>query len=528
MNVKPPVSAVDVFLEVTECQVVPDGTARFPFTIRGSGEIPSIHDFTVTSDNQNFDPAWAHVIGINSQGSFPGHCILEVRPTGIRRGQFGRYPLRITLGVPGTLRYAEGTCLLIIKPCLRVTVWPTVQVRPAGELTLSLENCGGTSLDISLTIRHKGSSWSKGWEFELDTEDGPFEFSEQFDPPPDAKGSGEFELDISAEGIPLVQATVKAGHARLSVSRKLAVTAAVVLAGAAAGIIAALIHPSASLLPQKIVFISAPPPGPVPHTRYHVAVSGGASGSPVTLSIDPSATSACSISGRTVTFRQAGRCLIDANQAGNARYAAAPQARQSVHVTSRKRRPRSGALTPQKIAFISAPPPDPFPQSTYQVSVSGGASGNPVTVSIDSSATTVCSISGRTVTFGQPGNCIIDADQAGNHRYAAAAQVQQAIQVGKAAQSISFTVPGAGQVGQSAALSAAAGGSGNPVVFSVDPSLSTQGACVVSGANGATVNYTGAGSCVIDANEAGSTDYLAAPQVQQAIQVNPARGSGLQ
>ena len=51
---------------------------------------------------------------------------------------------------------------------------------------------------------------------------------------------------------------------------------------------------------------------------------------------------------------------------------------------------------------------------------------------------------------------------------------------------------------------------------------------MVSGANGATVNYTGAGSCVIDANEAGSADYLAAPQVQQTIQVNPARASGLQ
>ena len=39
----------------------------------------------------------------------------------------------------------------------------------------------------------------------------------------------------------------------------------------------------------------------------------------------------------------------------------------------------------------------------------------------------------------------------------------------KPAQSISFTAPAPGTAGGSAALSAAGGGSGNPVVFSVDP-----------------------------------------------------------
>ena len=41
----------------------------------------------------------------------------------------------------------------------------------------------------------------------------------------------------------------------------------------------------------------------------------------------------------------------------------------------------------------------------------------------------------------------------------------------------------------------------------------------VSGTNGSTVNYTGAGNCVIDANQAGGGGYAAAAQVQQTIPV---------
>jgi uncharacterized repeat protein (TIGR01451 family) len=41
----------------------------------------------------------------------------------------------------------------------------------------------------------------------------------------------------------------------------------------------------------------------------------------------------------------------------------------------------------------------------------------------------------------------------------------------------------------------------------------------VSGTSGAAVNYTAAGSCVIDANQAGNADYAAAPQITQTITV---------
>jgi Spherulation-specific family 4 len=102
------------------------------------------------------------------------------------------------------------------------------------------------------------------------------------------------------------------------------------------------------------------------------------------------------------------------------------------------------------------------------------------------------------------------------------AEVQDVAAAGApAAQAITFPYPGPGVVGQSVTLTATGGGSGSPVVFSVDAS-SGAGVCSVSGANGATVNYLAAGSCVIDANQAAGNGYDAAPQVQQTITVSAA------
>lgn len=56
------------------------------------------------------------------------------------------------------------------------------------------------------------------------------------------------------------------------------------------------------------------------------------------------------------------------------------------------------------------------------------------------------------------------------------------------------------------------------MTFSVDPS-SGPGVCSVSGPLGATVTYTGVGTCVIDANQAAGPGYSAAPQIQQSITV---------
>ena len=269
---------------------------------------------------------------------------------------------------------------------------------------------------------------------------------------------------------------------------------------------------AAAKRPQSISF-TAPASGTAGGSAA-LSATGGGSGNPVVFSVDPgSGAGVCTVSGATVSYAAAGPCVIDANQAGNATYAAAAQVQRTITVSAAAKRPQS-------ISFTA--PASGTAGGSAALSATGGGSGNPVVFSVDpGSGAGVCTVSGATVSYAAAGPCVIDANQAGNATYAAAAQVQRTITVSAAAkrpQSISFTAPASGTAGGSAALSATGGGSGNPVVFSVDPG-SGAGVCTVSGA---TVSYAAAGPCVIDANQAGNATYAAAAQVQRTITVSAA------
>ncbi len=259
---------------------------------------------------------------------------------------------------------------------------------------------------------------------------------------------------------------------------------------------------------QGLAFSSTAPSASVGDT-YAPTVTAGATGNPVTLTIDPSSTSGCTIdSSSLVTFSAPyGSCVIDANEPGDTTYAPGV-AHQTVSVSG---------LT-QRIGFTSSPPANPLVNGTYDVTATGGGSANPVTFSIDGSSTSGCTISGAQVTFGGPaGTCVIDANQLGDTTYAPASQVEQTVDVGKLAQSIGFTSspPASPVVNGTYDVSATGGGSANPVTFSIDAS-STSG-CTISGAH---VTFGGpAGTCVIDANQLGDGTYDAASQVQQTIDV---------
>lgn len=187
----------------------------------------------------------------------------------------------------------------------------------------------------------------------------------------------------------------------------------------------------------------------------------------------------------------------------------------------------AGTLTvtaaPQTITFTTtAPSGVVVGTAAYTPAATGGASGNGVVFSIDAASTnSACSLSSGAFHFEHTGNCVIDANQAGNADYLAAPQAQQTITVDQAPQTITFTGPGTGTVGTFTSLSATGGASGNAVVFSIDASSGT-GVCNVSGLNGATLTFAAVGSCAIDANQTGSADYEAAPQVQQTLTVTAA------
>ena len=218
----------------------------------------------------------------------------------------------------------------------------------------------------------------------------------------------------------------------------------------------------------------------------------------------------CSVSGPTVSFSAVGTCTIDANQGGNANYNAAPQMQQSFAV----------GVGSQTITFTSAPPGSATVGGAPYTVTATASSG--LAVSFSSGTPLVCSVSGPTVSFSAVGTCTIDANQGGNANYNAAPQMQQSFAVDVGSQTITFTSapPGSATVGGAPYTVAAIASSGLAVSFSSDTPL----ACSVSGA---TVSFVGAGTCTIDANQAGNANYTAASQMQDSFAVSAgAAGAG--
>ena len=171
---------------------------------------------------------------------------------------------------------------------------------------------------------------------------------------------------------------------------------------------------------------------------------------------------------------------------------------------------------PQAITFTTVAPSSAVLGDSYTVAATGGGSANDVTFSIDAASAPTCSISGSTVTFDHAGTCVVDADQAGNADYLTAPQAQQTIAVGLAAQTITFApLASPATVGDTQSLSAVGGASGSPVAFTVAPAT-TGSACSIIGT---TLSFDQAGSCVVVADQAGSADYAAAPEVSQTVTV---------
>jgi hypothetical protein len=133
-------------------------------------------------------------------------------------------------------------------------------------------------------------------------------------------------------------------------------------------------------------------------------------------------------------------------------------------------------------------------------------------VSFASTTLTVCTVAGNTVTLVAVGACTIQATQAGNSNYAAATAVNQSFQVTQASQTITFGVLTNRTFGTASFAVSATTSSGLPVSFA---SL-TSAVCTVSVA---TVTLVSAGTCTIQAMQAGNIDYTAATPVDQSFQV---------
>lgn len=224
----------------------------------------------------------------------------------------------------------------------------------------------------------------------------------------------------------------------------------------------------------------------------------------LTVSFGSTTPAICSVSGATATILAAGGCTITADQAGDANFNAAPQVQQSF------------AIDPadQAVAFTSSPPSPAYFGGSYSVSATGGGSANPVVIS--STSPSVCTIAGSTVDLVGVGTCTLEANQAEDANHTAGTATQS-FAVSPQVQTITFaplTISQGYVGGPSYAVSATGGGSGQPVLFTVDGG--STGNCSISGT---VVSFLAAGSCRINANQAGSATHAAAAQASLDIPV---------
>jgi hypothetical protein len=180
---------------------------------------------------------------------------------------------------------------------------------------------------------------------------------------------------------------------------------------------------------------------------------------------------------------------------------------------------------PNSINILSSIPEFPVAQTYYNVSATASSAD---VVSVTTSPASSCTVTGDQVEFLTNGTtCNIYFNDSGNANYGAAAQQVQTVQVGPVANAITVTSsvptgPSAEFGQQYTPVKSAI--SGDSVAVTVDASTSPSNACSVNGSGVVTFNYVG--TCVIDFNDPGNADYLAASQQQQTITITAGPPAG--
>jgi hypothetical protein len=264
---------------------------------------------------------------------------------------------------------------------------------------------------------------------------------------------------------------------------------------------------------------------PAAPTTLNVATATGTYGGTTTLSATLTS-GGNGVSGETVTFTLNGSGVGGAttNASGVATLSnvslsgidagsyptgvAASFAGDSNYLTSNGSNSLTVSKANQAILVSIHAPTDANYGDQFTVAASGGGSGNAVTYGSSGSCTNV----GATFTItSSSGQCTVTYNQAGNTDYNAAPQLTDTVNGHKANQAIQITThaPSTAVYGTGFSVAATGGGSGNAVTFG------SSGACTNVGAN--FTMTSGTGTCTVTYDEAGNTNYNAAPQKTESV-----------
>ena len=244
---------------------------------------------------------------------------------------------------------------------------------------------------------------------------------------------------------------------------------------------------------QAITITTHAPANAVYNAQFTVAATGGGSGNPIAYS----SSGGCSNVGSTYTMTSGTiACSVKYDQAGNGNYHAAPQA--SDLVLAQKAN--------QTITVTTHAPSSAVYVTSFGVAATAPAG------SVTFSSAGVCSNNNASFTMtAGTGTCSVKYDQVGNTNYKAAPQVIETVTAQKADQTITVLThaPASAVYNTGFTVSAGGGGSSNPIVYS------HAGVCSNTGAT-----YTmtsGTGTCTVKYDQAGDSNYNAAPQVTDSV-----------
>ena len=235
------------------------------------------------------------------------------------------------------------------------------------------------------------------------------------------------------------------------------------------------------------------------------------SSSGLAVAFTSATTGVCTVSGTSVTLLGPGTCTLNADQAGDANWDAATQVQRSFTATAATLSVTPGAATGTSVGgAFSQSNPASGGTAPYVYALASGAL--PAGVNLN---TATGAVTGTPTTAGAFAYAIQATDSQGTPATATGATVSGTIT--KGTQSISFTstAPAATVPGSVYTVTAVAT-SGLNVSFSLDAAST---GCALAGA---AVTFTGPGTCVINADQAGDANWTAAARVQQSFAVTAA------
>ena len=219
---------------------------------------------------------------------------------------------------------------------------------------------------------------------------------------------------------------------------------------------------------------------------------------PITLVSGPA-----TLSGSTLTITGAGSIAVKATQAGNETYAAAPDMLKTIQVAA-----KALTITAANASRVYAAANPAAPGFTAPALV-GSDTIATVTSSYAATATSTAAIgSTHAIT---PGAALFSSGSAANYIITYSAGTLTV--AGKGDQIISFAAAPKVVVNGTGTVSATFGASVNAVVFTSSPAT-------VCTNDGATITGVSAGACTVTANQAGDTNYNAAPPVILIVTVS--------